>query len=48
MKIFLLGSSKMELKKDKLGSVSKIDYGFWDGPSYSSDYVVSWEYDKKK
>jgi hypothetical protein len=27
-------------------SVTNIKYGFWDGPSYSSDYTVTWSYDK--
>jgi hypothetical protein len=30
------------------GDVSEIAYGFWDGPSYSSDYSVSWDYDSEE
>lgn len=33
---------------DTKGDSTSISYGFWDGPSYSSDYSVSWTYDPEK
>lgn len=32
-------------KDDKKGDITSIKYGFWEGPSYASDYNVTWTYD---
>jgi hypothetical protein len=39
---------KDSAEESERGDVSEIAYGFWDGPSYSSDYSVSWDYDSEE